>query len=179
MRYFDGLMTADLETLRRWRNSREVFRHIRQRTLLSDVHQAGWIEEIARNDRVRMMAVRLGERPPAAKLVNVVGITSIDWVNRVGEISIIHDEIEDLSGLCWWGFEVLNLVRLEAVTYTTARGAFVDEAGFEHEGTKRGAIARGGIERTDADLWGLLRDEFTYEEETHQHLLLLPTVGLG
>lgn len=174
MRYFDALERDDIQTVLEWRESRDVFPHLRTRTLKNSDEQREWWRGLS-TPTVEMMAVRekvaFGDDP----LVNVVGLTNIDTVNDVAEVSIVFNERTDLLGLVLWGFQVLNLHRLEAECYRQDRCELVESVGFRREGLRREALVK-GVQRTDTMRYGLIHGDLAMEADAYLKWLK-PTEG--
>ena len=166
----------DLSTLQRFRNSPEVYEHVRERRLLTTADMEQWLEMLAadRGQTVRMFAVKIpatydlggigpgGELVGAFDLIGCAGLTSIDWINRRAELSVYtvpsEHEIEAARLVVAHAFDVLGLHRVEAETITHKRAELCKALGLTCEGSRSESYWRGG-EFVDSLHWGLLAED--------------------
>ena len=150
---------ADLSTLQRFRNSPEVYEHVRERRLLTMEDMQRWWEMLAadRGQTVRMFAVKNKET-----VIGCAGLTSIDWINSRAELSVYtvpsKHEIDAARLLIAHAFDVLGLHRIEAETITQGRADLCKALEFVCEGSRSESYWRGG-EFVDSLRWGLLARE--------------------
>lgn len=99
-----------------------------------------------------------GEEPPEWLHIGATGFHAVDWRNRSAELGIVIGR-RDLQGqghgtdavrvLCRWGFEELNLNRIQLRVYEdNARGiacyerlGFATRAGYARSATRRAATS--------------------------------------
>jgi RimJ/RimL family protein N-acetyltransferase len=104
------------------------------------------------------------------KLIGFVAVHSIEWNNRVGEISIGIGDVtcwgqgygtDALRVILGYAFQELNLDRIWlTVIASNARAIHTyEKVGFRHEGALRQAVYRDG-QRYDMLVMGLLRAEW-------------------
>ena len=167
----------DLATLQRFRNSPEVYEHVRERRLLTMEDMEKWWEMLAadRGQTVRMFAVKIpsahdlgatwpdGQPAPAFDLIGCAGLTSIDWINRRAELSVYtvpsKHEIDAARLVIAHAFDVLGLHRIEAETITQERTDLCKALGFTCEGPRVKSYWRNG-KFVDSMCWGLLAREY-------------------
>ena len=163
----------DLSTLQRFRNSPEVYEHVRERRLLTTEDMEKWWEMLAvdRGRTVRMFAVKIpsahdlggtwpdGQPAPAFDLIGCAGLTSIDWINRRAELSVYtvpsKHEREAVLLVLSHAFRDLGLYRIEAETITHKRADLCKALGFTCEGSRSQSYWRDG-KFVDSMHWGLL-----------------------
>ena len=150
---------GDLATLQRFRNSPEVYEHVRQRRLLTMADMENWWEMLAADcgRTVRMFAIKAN-----GTVIGCAGLTSIDWINRRAELSVYtvpsDHEAEAARLVISHAFLDLGLYRIEAETLTGRRFRLCKELGFTNEGIRRDGYWRDG-RFSGAVRWGLLADE--------------------
>lgn len=142
---------SDLPALRDYRN--RLIGNFRQHRLLNMVNQTDWLARISRpgengDDHIMMIAEASGGAVvDGHRILAVIGLTYIDWVQRSAEASIyvtvpgfgIGKAV--LTHLCDYGFEELGLHRIyaEIFSFNAASIALFKSCGFAHEGILREA----------------------------------------
>ena len=159
-----------LDTIQTWRNAPSTRAHVRETRYLSSSDQHDWFDRQRADDTVRyMMATEPWERefisPP--KLLGLVGLTSIDWINRRAEVSVLSPEHERecLELLVGYAFDTLGLHRLEGETITKNRDVLLQDHGFEMESFRVHAYWRNG-DWVDSTRWALLNSDADTPPET-------------
>ncbi len=96
----------DLEMMRQWRNSHNIWRWCRQHDLISDVEQEAWFNRQAVDSRIRMYIIN--RRVEAEKVaVGVCGLTDVDMLNRRAEFSLYIGDAYQRQG---YGKEAMKLL---------------------------------------------------------------------
>lgn len=158
-----------LPTLQRFRNSPEVYGHVRERRLLTMADMEKWWEMLAADggQTVRMFAVArdTGLNPELGReydLLGCAGLTSIDWLNRRAELSVYtvpsEYEVEAARLVIAHAFRDLGLHRIEAETLTQKREDLCNTLCFTCEGSRPDAYWRDG-KFVDSLRWGLHADD--------------------
>ena len=165
----------DLSTLQRFRNSPEVYEHVRERRLLTMEDMEKWWEVLAadRGRTVRMFGVKYdvgGERddvldtPYGRQLIGCAGLMSVDWINRRAELSVYtvpsKHEREAVLLVLSHAFRDLGLYRIEAETITHKRADLCKALGFTCEGSRSQSYWRDG-KFVDSMHWGLLAGDLS------------------
>jgi RimJ/RimL family protein N-acetyltransferase len=90
----------------------------------------------------------VGAPPGELGWYGVVGLTTIDWINRSAEVAVmmVNPDVEPdaVQLITDHAFRVLGLHRLSAETITPRRAAVFLAAGFRQEGESREAYWRDG-----------------------------------
>lgn len=166
--FFSAVEEGDLLQLRIWRDQLMEAGVVRETRYLNMIDQCRWLERVTGPDsRDRMMAVRL--QLEGNRLVGVVGLTGIDWVQRHAEVSIyVGDEDVRKAGvgeaalrkLCAYAFDQLGLHRLTAEIFGDNHASLTlfQKAGFIAEGLLREHRFWAG-KWHDSVVFGLLAEE--------------------
>ncbi len=152
----------DLRQAYRWRNDPRIYKWCRQCEPITREHHEAYWARIAKDPHSRFYGVTAD-----GELVGVCGLTSIDWINRRGEVSLYIDPERHRQGLGALAaralidkaFKVHNLNCLwgESFDGSPAIDLFWD-LGFKREGVRREFYFRDG-QYVDAILFSLLRSE--------------------
>lgn len=100
----------------------------------------------------------------------------INWYHRRGDISYFIGErdcwgkgyaAEAISCVVKFGFEKLDLARIEAGTYSNnvASQRVLEKNGFKCEGERREAVRNADGERTSIYVWGLIESDYYKTKE--------------
>lgn len=145
----DTLDEADIEQLRTWRNSYDIWRYCRQNDLISQANHKTWFDWQSEDPNTRMYMICDGKKID----LGVIGFTEIDWINRRAEFSLyIGSDYrgkgyakDALMTLTSHGFTSLGLNSIygEVFEHNHAWNMFAD-VGFIHEGIRREFYFREG-----------------------------------
>jgi RimJ/RimL family protein N-acetyltransferase len=129
-----------------------------------------WVRNISeQNLKTRaIFAIRI-----EAEVAGLAQLQMIDWVQRTAMLGVYVGDRERRGGgigeiavslILDYGFKALDLHRigLEVLGSNARAKRLYERLGFVREGVVRQAYQRGG-RREDIELWGLLRDEWTFE----------------
>ena len=164
------IQKSDLEIINKWRNDNSLIDNLGSpfRYINIDVDYE-WYEHYLknRNNNVRCAIVSINDEK---KILGVVSITNIDFVNRCAEFHIMIGDKENRGkGLGYFAtlemlnhaFCNLNLNRVELGVLETNLIAqkLYEKVGFKKEGIKRNAIYKnGGF--LNLIMMAILKDEF-------------------
>jgi RimJ/RimL family protein N-acetyltransferase len=167
--YLRALEISDVDNLIKWRNDLEVTSSLGGNTFfVSSLRETEWIKNATLNDDKNIrLAICLNEND---KYIGNVNLTSINWINRSAEFSImIGDKSQWGKGLgkeatfliLKYAFEEVNLNRI----YLTVRNdnekakGLYKNVGFTQEGTLRKSIFKNN-KYIDMVVMSILKDEF-------------------
>jgi RimJ/RimL family protein N-acetyltransferase len=169
----------DLEKLNAWQNdpeTRDLIMGFRGPVRLESTED--WIRNMTeQNLKTRaIFAIRRG-----GEIAGVAQLQMIDWVLRTAMLGVYVGDRENrgdgigeiaVSLILDYGFRALDLHRigLEVIASNGRAKGLYERLGFVREGVIRQAYQRGG-RREDVELWGLLRDEWTFEPPPEAHRL--------
>lgn len=149
----------DLEIMRLWRNSPEIWIFCRQHDLISDAMQQRWFEKQDNDPTCSMYVVHTD-----AGRVGVCGLTGIDRTNRVAELSLYIAPDFQKKGLgektfrtlISHGFRNLGLNSIFCeVFHGNPVSRIVEKVGFQKWGTKPQSYFRDG-RFIDSDFFSIL-----------------------
>lgn len=163
----------DLETLKAWRNSKNVRKTTREYNLLNMINQRKWFESIHKNKPPT--DIMFGVTNRRDKLIGVTGLTYIDWKNGHAEISIYLSmknwqttkEVKDTINLIIkYGFGELNLHRLwvEIFAISGENVQLFKRMNFLKEATLRDKLWRDG-RWWQSYIYSILSSEYNYAKE--------------
>ena len=152
------LWPSDIAWIVDMRNKPENIEHLRNPLMATFDTQEKWFKRFQKDSNQHLFVIeRLsGLVTPASgepewKRLGVGGMTSIEWLNRSGEMSLLMDfpknsewSVEGLKAITDYGHDMLNLHRLWVECYTDDRTELFQQAGFKIEGRKVQAVYRGG-----------------------------------
>lgn len=154
----------DLGSLFSWRNDPSIFRYTRQNSPLHKSGHRDWYNWQAKDPKTSMFVVETSD----SKAVGVVGLTSIDPVNRHAEFSCYIAPNSQKKGLGTkalktlfdYGFKVLglNLIWGETFDGNPAAKAF-EKIGMTRHGTRPDFYFRDG-KFINAHLYGVRREDW-------------------
>ena len=158
---------GDEPLLYRWFNDREVTQHLTIRYPLSHRQEAEFIERVSAPSyaHVSFAVETLAE----GKLIGGCGLEDVSPENRAAELGIAIGDKEHWDGgygtdtmrtLCRFGFEMMNLHRIELKVYAANERAIhvYEKVGFRLEGRLRDAVYKFG-DYQDVIVMGLLEGE--------------------
>jgi RimJ/RimL family protein N-acetyltransferase len=161
----------DAEQLNAWQNDaeiRDLIMGFRGPVRLESTEE--WIRNISdQNLKTRaIFAIRIG-----GDIAGLCQLQSIDWVQRTAMLGVYVGHRERRGGgvgeiaVCLildYGFKALDMHRigLEVLASNARAKGLYERVGFVREGVVRQAYQRGG-RREDVEIWGLLRDEWTFD----------------
>ncbi|MGI9016188.1 MAG: GNAT family N-acetyltransferase [Euzebya sp.] len=136
--------------------------------------QKSWWADRLKSTQDHHFAIRLLDEHNS--LVGTLGFTSIEWSNRVAELSITVPDpsrwgkgygTEAISLAVEFGFEEMNLhrIQLSVFSYNTRALRAYERVGFVREGVLREYLARDG-RRHDMIVLGLLAEEWRASRPT-------------
>ena len=160
----------DIPTFLRWYNDPEVRQYLLMYAPLSKADEERWFETQLAADDQYVFVVEVRESREWVPIGNC-GLHKIDWKNRMAEFGISIGEkvywgqgfgTEATRVMLRFAFGELNLHRVQLDVYDfNERGIrSYEKAGFQHEGTRRQALFRGG-QYHDVHLMSILQGEFT------------------
>lgn len=167
--YLRALELSDSENLIKWRNDREVTASLGGNTyFFSSYREIEWIKDAINNDKSNVRLSICTEENNVH--IGIINLTSINWVNRSAEFSIMLGEknfwgkglgTEATLLMLAYGFQELNLNRI----YLTVREDNVsaiklyEKVGFVKEGILRESIFKNNI-YINMNLMSILKKEF-------------------
>ena len=157
---------SDLDVFYRWINDWETVKYLGQRYARSRDFERKWL---AQGDPAYGQASFVVEALDGGVPIGWCGLHNATPEDRCAEVGIAigdHDYLEGGYGtdimrtLCGFGFNVLNLHRIELTVYDWNTRAIrcYEKVGFQHEGLLRDVIFKAGRWNTLVHM-GLLRDE--------------------
>ncbi len=163
--YLDTVDEADLETFRKWRNHKDIWKYCRQNDLISQIDQINWFNRQNDAPDIRMYALRSGKA-----LVGMCGLTGIDLINRRAELSLFIGIEHQRSGYAERGLKTLfkhgfqnlglNIIFAEMIEYNPVL-RLLKRLGMKIEGVRREFYLKDG-EFHNAALLSIKRDEIGY-----------------
>lgn len=143
---------ADLPLLLEWRNTEENRKYFREWRELNTVHQENWFQKhVMDNVSPVMFAI---EHLTEYYLLGACGLTYIDWIHRIAEVSIYIgrgyiDEVycpEALDLLTEYAFGVMGLhkIWIGMYEYDVLKRKLAENRDFVHEGTLKEVHFHGG-----------------------------------
>jgi RimJ/RimL family protein N-acetyltransferase len=167
--YLRALELSDIENLVKWRNNLEITSSLGGNTVyVSKLRENEWIKNAILNDAEDIrLAICLKEND---EYIGNVNLTSINWINRSAEYSIMIGEKDHWGKglgkeatllILKYAFEELNLNRI----YLTVRNDnerarnLYKKIGFTQEGILRESIYKNN-KYIDMFMMSILRDEF-------------------
>jgi [ribosomal protein S5]-alanine N-acetyltransferase len=165
--YFRPIEPSDEPLIRRWINDPRVWSTLGVRSPINEPRERERIENFGKSEHDYHfgMVVRDGDR-----LIGSLGLHDINWIARRATLGIMIGEVEyqnqgygseAIRLALRYGFEVLNLHRMELAVYDfNPRAIHVYEAaGFVLEGRRRQAAFAAG-RYADVLGYAILRDEW-------------------
>jgi len=153
----EPLERRHLPLIVQWRADDVVRQHVREVRLLSEGDIEAWYDGL-RGDATRSYMILAN----GLEIVGIGGFTSINHAHQRAELTVLVDdltlEVDAIEVLCAYGFDRLNLHRIDAETWTHQRTESFKAAGFTVEGGLRDAYRRDGDWRR-AVLLGLIADD--------------------
>lgn len=168
-----SLEEEDLETLKKWRNSKNIRKTTREYRLLNMINQRKWFESIHKNNPPT--EIMFGVTNKKNKLIGVTGLTYTDWKNSHAEISIYlstknwqktKESKDTINLIIKYGFGELNLHRLwvEIFAISTENIQLFRKMRFVKEGTLRHKLWR-DRRWWDSYIYSMLSSEYNYAKE--------------
>ena len=156
----EPLERRHLPLIVQWRANDAVRAHVREVRILSEQDVFEWWASLA-GDPTRTFMM-LADSSEQFRYCGVGGFVRWNQTHRHAELSVLVDdqtlEVDAIETLCAFGFDRLNLHRIEAECWTSARTAAFRMAGFTEDGTRRHGFYRDGA-WGDAVLLSLLADD--------------------
>ncbi|MFX1308805.1 MAG: GNAT family N-acetyltransferase [Promethearchaeota archaeon] len=160
----------NIESFLKWFNDPEITQYLVRYRPMTRMAEEEWIENLKNREDSIHFSIVIPNEDGSEKLIGNCGIHNIDCKNRVGEVGIVIGEkeyqykgfgTEAMELLIKYGFETVNLNRLELYTYSFNIGALKSykKVGFIEEGRKRQSIWINGRYH-DAILMGILAEEW-------------------
>ena len=142
---------SDLPILQSWRNNDNLRRYFREWRDFSLAQKEKWYDQMIFDDRFQMFVIERSDKifSRETKMVVVVGITYVDWVNRHGDVHFyigkdgqwIDKRIapEAFEMILDYGFNTMNLNKLWAEIYQidNRKLKFFMERGFSVDASLR------------------------------------------
>jgi len=162
--FLDIINKEDLDHLRCWRNSPQIWRWCRQNDLIYPEQQEKWYHWQRDDQKTRMYSVKNSEM----ELIGVCGLTDIDLINRRAEFSLyVGLEFQGhgfskpiLKTLFSYGFKELGLRSIWGETFEDNRAQDVFRSiGMIEDGRRRQFYVKNG-KHCDAILFSMLNTEF-------------------
>lgn len=146
--------------LKDMRNKHMIY--LRQYELLSDEDQNNWYREYKKNNNHKYYYIQVMD-----KIVGYFGLTYIDYINRVAEISFITSEYVNehsrklLDEAERIAFDELNMNRVfvEIIEYDEFKKEMLEDNKYKMEGRLRQKYYKNG-DYFDSLIYGLLRKEY-------------------
>lgn len=167
--FLRALELTDVEKLTEWRNNTEITSPLGGNTyFVSSLRETEWLKSVILNDNNNIrLAICLTENNLHIGNIN---ITSINWINRSGEFSImIGDKNQWSKGLgteatrmmLRYAFAELNLHRIFLTVRfdNTHAIELYSKVGFKQEGVLRESLYKNN-KYIDMILMSILKDEF-------------------
>ena len=168
--YLRGHERADLDTnWYQWFNDAEITRYMYQRVFPNTYEGQVQFYDRLHSDKDKIQLAIIHQR--MEKLIGVISISNIDWVNRSGEIAVVIGEkeyqgqkygLEAMALMMYHGFTKMNLNRIWAGQHIGLKNwkeALEKYLCFETEGRLRQAIFSDG-EYFDVVIIGALAKDF-------------------
>jgi ribosomal-protein-alanine N-acetyltransferase len=168
--YLRGHERADLDTnWYQWFNDAEITRYMYQRVFPNTYEGQVQFYDHLLSDKDKIQLAIIHQR--TGKLIGVISISNIDWVNRSGEIAVVIGEkeyqghkhgLEAMALMMYHGFTKMNLNRIWAgqhIGLKTWKEALQKYLCFETEGTLRQAMFSDG-QYFDVVIIGALAKDF-------------------
>ncbi len=174
--YLIPVSRQSLEKLRKWRNTPEIRKYFREHREISAEMQEKWYEErVLSNPNqydFEIHATHGGVGPGA--LLGHCGLNYVDWVNRRAEFTIYIGNNtykgrgcgkDALSTLLKYGFNTLNLNKIQCEVFTNNEGAIglYRNLGFTEEGIMREHHYDNG-EYIDSMIMSMLKSEWEQKD---------------
>ncbi|MCA9813395.1 MAG: GNAT family N-acetyltransferase [Nitrosarchaeum sp.] len=160
---FRGVSKSDLQTLKTWRNSHDVWENNTQFTFLNTKNQEEWFASLRGNPERKMFVITMKKKP-----VGICGLVHMDEGNADVAIIIGDKKLRGkgigktaLQKLIKLGFTKFGLNRIGAdvLEFNTNSQKFFSGVGFRHEATLRQSIWRKG-RWNDTLVYGLSKQEW-------------------
>ncbi|UCC18360.1 MAG: GNAT family N-acetyltransferase [Promethearchaeota archaeon] len=159
-----------IESFLKWFNDPEITQYLLAYRPMTRMAEEEWMENLKNREDAIYLSIVIPNDDGSETLIGNCGIHNIDWKNRVGEVGIVSGEkeyqnkgygTEAMELLLEYGFETVNLHRIELFTYDFNIGAFKSykKVGFVEEGRKRQFVWINGSYH-DAILMGILAEEW-------------------
>ena len=156
-----------LSTYVKWFNDPTITKYLLMYRPMNFEQEEDWYKNAIKKENEIYFAILIDDSEE--KLIGNCSI-AIDWRNRVGNVGITIGEkkywgkglgTEAMMKLCEYGFNTLNLNRIELETYEFNERAFKSykKVGYKEEGRRRKAIFDDG-NYWDAITMGILADEW-------------------
>ena len=154
---------GDVERMVEWRTAQ--MEHLRSWEFPSIDTQNEFIARVHTDPSLVYLAV--GGVSDHRNIVAYGGFINIDHINRKAEMAFLGDpEIDTLTEdiaanlILQYGFQTLNLNRIEMETHTGERGELVSSLKFKYEGTKQSSCYRDG-QYHDSEMWAFLNYDYS------------------
>lgn len=145
---FRRIAKNDLQILKKWRNSYDIWQFNTQFILLNMKHQKEWFSNMEKNSERKMYMVNINKQP-----IGVCGLVHIDNVNKNADIAILIGKSKFrergiskkiLEKILEIGFKKLHFNRIgaEVLDSNTNSQKFFENMNFTYETTLREVIWR-------------------------------------
>jgi RimJ/RimL family protein N-acetyltransferase len=159
-----------IECFLKWFNDPELTQYLTSYRPMTRMAEEEWIENLKNRGDTINFSIVIPNEDGSEKLIGNCGIHEINWKNRFGEIGIAIGEkeyqnkgygTEAIELLLEYGFETVNLNRLELCTYAFNVRALKSykKVGFIEEGRKRQHVWVNG-KYHDEIIMGILAEEW-------------------
>ena len=166
----------DLELLRQWRNSPEVFQFFEAKELISEVEQERWFEKVSLHKSSYYFIIETKDGP-----VGTCNIKNINWVHRTATSGMyfVSDPathytlpVEAVILLLDYAFESLNLRKMygDVLAVNERAVKFNKKLGYKAEGVREKQVFHNG-QYVDLVLIGLLRERYRETVAKYRSLL--------
>jgi RimJ/RimL family protein N-acetyltransferase len=167
--YLRALELSDVDQLVKWRNDLAVTTSLGGNTyFVSNLRETEWVKNAILNDDKNIrLAICLKDND---QYIGNVNLTSINWINRSAEFSIMIGEknqwrkgygTEATSLILTYAFEEINLHRVYLTVRDDNKSAITlyEQIGFQHEGILRQSIYKNN-RYIDLYIFSILKTEF-------------------
>jgi RimJ/RimL family protein N-acetyltransferase len=169
---FKKVSKKNLELIRKWRNTYEIFQQNTQFTLLNSIDQEKWYKVISNVNTDRIMFIVKNNKIP----IGICGLIHLDNKNKNADIALILGELnihgkglgsQMLNQLLSIGFNKMKLNRIGAeILEKNKKSEHVfQKMNFKFEGKIREAIWRKG-KFQDIKIYGILKKDYMKSEES-------------
>jgi len=156
-----------------WRNNPEIMKYCRQNEILGVMNQSAWTRKIEDDPSIEMFGISIPSQrtkeEPYNHIVGTCGLTSISYIHRTAEYSILIGPEFQRKGyatkamiaLLDYGFKNLDLECIwgEVFTNNPVGLKLAKELGFKEEGTLRSRYNKEG-KRIDTVMVSMLKKEW-------------------
>lgn len=167
--YLRPIEEDDLPRCQRWINAPDVRRFLLSARPIDLEGERAWWRSHDRSLQPKSIKLAIVLRD-GHRHIGIVGLESIDWINRQGETGCLIGETD-----CWdqgygseakellleYAFQTLNLNRINSHTlaFNERSAAYLRKTGYVEEGRARKAYFREG-KYHDSILFGILREDW-------------------